>query len=219
MASRHTMVSEKISDYLEQNFSIEDDFFIQLRKEALNKGFPDISIGGVQAGFLKFMIKAVQAERIVEVGSLFGYSALMMAKALPDHGKIYCFELIPEYAEFIKEWADKGGLSSKVEVIIGNALDKLTEFTVEQSVDMVFIDADKPNYSKYLELTYPLVRKNGIIIGDNCLAWGLIADDDFDFEPINVRALQDFNQTMVKHSQIFSTLIPLGDGMCMGVKV
>ena len=89
----------------------------------------------------------------------------------------------------------------------------------DESLDFVFIDADKKNYSKYMELTYPMLRKGGVICGDNALGFGHIAEKDPKSEPGNVKAIQTFNQNMKNHAGLFSCLVTMGDGMCMGIKI
>lgn len=219
MAMTITAVTPEIDEYLIANFSSEDAFLVNLKKEAIEAGFPDISIGGVQSAFLQFLLKAMNAKYVLEVGSLFGYSAIVMARALPEGGKVVCFELNEKYCDFIKQKAYEAGVGDKVEVYSGNAKDVLKEYKPDCEFDMVFIDADKPSYKEYLDLTYPLVRKGGVIIGDNCLAWGYVAKTEFSFEPINVAAIQQFNQAIVQHPGLQHCFVPLGDGMAMGLKL
>ncbi|RPI67395.1 MAG: O-methyltransferase, partial [Ignavibacteriae bacterium] len=106
----------------------------------------------------------------------------------------------------------------------GPALHTLPDMISEQSpdgvpfIDVVFIDADKQNYRRYLDMLYPYVRTGGLIIGDNALAWGHVHEGRPDFEPDNVSALRAFNDVMSSHPGLQSTLVPLGDGMVIGLK-
>lgn len=219
MAMTNTPVTPEIDEYLSNNFSAEDGFLVQLKKDALEAGFPDISIGGVQSAFLQVFLKAMNAKYVMEIGSLYGYSAIVIARALPDDGKVVCFELQEKYCDFIRMKAEEAGVGHKVEVYSGNAKRVLKDYKPEFDFDFVFIDADKPSYSSYLELTYPLIRKGGIIAGDNCLAWGYVAKSEFTFEPINVAAIQKFNQAIVEHPGLQHCFVPIGDGMTIGLKL
>lgn len=219
MAMTHTPVTTVINEYLNNGFSAEDDFLTQLKTDAANDGFPDIAIGGVQSAFLQVMLRSMNAKYVMEIGSLYGYSAIVMARALPDDGKVICFELQEKYCDYIRKKAEEAGVGHKIEVFSGNAKRVLKEYAPDFQFDFVFIDADKPSYSAYLELTYPLVRQGGIIAGDNCLAWGYVADTEFTFEPINVAAIQKFNQAIIDHPGLQHCFVPIGDGMAMGLKI
>ena len=123
------------------------------------------------------------------------------------------------HAEFAKSQVERAGLSDRIEIRIGSALDLLEDesFASEGPFDFVFIDADKPSYSQYLERIYPLVRKGGVVAGDNALAWGQITDRSTD-DP-DIRGMQDFNRAMAEHPGLQCCIVPVGDGMCIGVVV
>lgn len=218
MKSR-TVISESVANYITRNFSSEDDFLRDLCSQAVERGMPDIAIAPEQTSFLQVMLKAMNARRVLEIGSLAGYSAIAMARALPGDGELIALELNPDYADFIRSKASEAGLSSVITVHSGKAKEFLEGFSPVEKLDFVFIDADKPNYSEYLRLVYPHVRKGGIICGDNCMAWGNIADDLTDFEPRNVHALQAFNRAVIDHPGLQHTFVPLGDGMTLGLKI
>ena len=218
MATSITPVSLQIAEYLSNNFSAEDDFLSSLRKEAMAADIPAINISGEQGAFLQVLLLAMNAKYVLEIGSLAGYSAILMARALPSDGKVFCIEYNADYCDFIKRKAQQAGLSNVIEVHHGKGLDVLQTLLLEHPLDFVFIDADKPNYTNYLHAALPLLRAGGVVCGDNTLAWGEIANDTTNHEPANVHALQQFNQAMRNHPQLKSTLVPLGDGMTMGVK-
>jgi predicted O-methyltransferase YrrM len=152
------------------------------------------------------------------VGTLGGYSAIVMGRVLPEDGELISIEVDPERAEFATEQIRKAGLSHKVRVILGSGIDVLErELADSGPYDLAFIDADKPNYCRYLVLVYPLMRVGGIIAGDNALAWGNITDRETD-DP-DVIGMREFNQAMSDHPALQSCIVPVGDGMCMGVVV
>jgi caffeoyl-CoA O-methyltransferase len=219
MSTSFTPVTDEIAAYIESLFSAEDDFLRQLRREAEQAGMPPIHISGAQGAVLQVLLRAIGAERVLEIGSLGGYSAITMARALPPSGKVVCLEINPAYCAFIERQAARAGLADRIEVWCGPAADVLAAMPEELLFDAAFIDADKPNYPRYLEACYPRVRIGGLVIADNTLAWGHIAESDPSFEPANVRALQQYNRAVAAHPGLRAALIPSGDGMTVAVKI
>lgn len=218
MSTTFTPVTEQIAAYVESLFSAEDEFLRQLRAEADQAGIPPIHISGPQGAVLQFLLRLVGARRVVEIGSLAGYSAITMARALPPDGEVLCLEINPFHCEFIERQAARAGLSQKIRVHCGNAVELLSAMPAEPLFDVAFIDADKPNYPRYLELCYERVCTGGLIIADNTLAWGHIAESEPKFEPHNVRALQDYNRRVAAHPGLQAALLPVGDGMTVALK-
>ncbi len=218
MANNITAVTPAIAEYLTTLFSAEDNFLKGLRQEALEQDIPEIHISSEQGAFLQLILRAMNARTIVEIGSLAGYSAMIMARALPEGGVIHCLELNLDYCDFIRRKAHQAGLQDRVQVHCGAALDVIPTLKLEQGVDFVFIDADKPNYLNYFNAMLPLVREGGIICADNTLAWGEIANPETEFEPHNVRALQEYNRVVASHPDVQCSLVPLGDGMTLALK-
>ncbi|EJC97679.1 O-methyltransferase family 3 protein [Fomitiporia mediterranea MF3/22] len=130
-------------------------------------GLPEIAVSITQGKFLKITAQSIKAKRILEVGTLAGYSSIWFARALPDDGKLITLELYDEYAKVARENLDHAGLSSKVDVKIGPALDTLKTLTPDEPFDLVFIDADWTNMPNYFKEAKRLTRKGAIIICDN----------------------------------------------------
>jgi predicted O-methyltransferase YrrM len=214
-----TPLTNETVDYMTELFPVDDDILEHLKSEAAATDIPDIQISSEQGAFMQVFLKAMGARRVLEIGTLAGYSAILMARALPEGGKVISLERDPMHAEFAKSQVERAGLSEKIEIRIGSALDLLDDesFAGEGPFDFVFIDADKPSYSQYLELVYPLVRKGGVVAGDNALAWGQITDRSTD-DP-DIRGMQEFNRAMAEHPGLQCCIVPVGDGMCIGVVV
>jgi predicted O-methyltransferase YrrM len=214
-----TAVTDATFDYMVRLFPVEDDLLRQLRQDAIAAGIPEIQISPEQGAFMQILLRGMGARRVLEVGTLGGYSAIIMARALPDDGKVITIERDPLRAEFATEQARKAGLAEKIEVRTGSGIDVLERELAgtAEPYDFAFIDADKPGYVRYLELIYPLMRKGGLIGGDNALAWGRIADESTD-DP-DVQGMQAFNRAMAAHPGIQAAIVPIGDGMCLGVVV
>jgi caffeoyl-CoA O-methyltransferase len=218
MSSKPTLITDEINDYLNLNFSREDDFLKGLIKKSVEMGFPQIHISPLQAAFLQFIIKSTGAKYIMEIGSLAGYSAISMARALPEDGKLIALEINPKYASFIKDRTKKAGLDHVISVENIYALDFIESFSPEYKLDLVFIDADKKNYKNYAEKTAPLLRKGGLIIADNALGFGYIADKDPE-RANEVEPIRQFNKWFFENPEFFSSFVTIGDGLLMGVKL
>ena len=223
MSVTSTPLTPELTDYLRSSFSTEDDFLRDLNSQAAASGIPDIHIASEQTACLQLLLRSINARTVVEVGSLAGYSTIILARALPPDGIVVACEKDPRHAAFIREKAAEAGLGSVIDVLQGAALDTLPSHALltqsEPSIDVVFIDADKPNYQNYYDLLVPHVRVGGFVIGDNALAWGQVHMADPENEPKNVRAIRAFNDRMSSDPRFLTTLIPLGDGMVVGLKV
>ena len=219
MSSSPTQVTEEIYQYLCENFSSEDDFLRQLKQEAKEAGIPEICISEEQGKFLQVFLKSINAKYILEIGSLAGYSAITMARALPEGGKLVAVEINEKNARFIESMAEKAGLADKIEVVHSDARDFLAGWKPDYELDFVFVDADKKGYKTYFELTTPLIRKGGIFAADNALGFGHIAEPNPKSEPGNVKAIQELNQLLKNSPQYESCLVTVGDGMAMGIKL
>lgn len=219
MSSQPTQVTPEIFEYLKTNFSSEDDFLLNLKKEATQAGIPEICISPEQGKFLQFFLKSINAKYVLEVGSLAGYSAITMARALPEDGKLIALEIHPKNAEFIRQKAKEAGLDHIIEVINADAQKYLRDNTFDFELDFVFIDADKKGYIKYLNYTTPMLRTGGIVCADNSLAFGLLTQEgDLGKDENSVKAIRSFNQDFKNDDRYFTSLVTMGDGMLMGIK-
>lgn len=221
MSSVPTPINNEIFGYLGENFSAEDEFLKQLKIEAAKEDIPEICIAPDQGKFLQFYLKSINAKNVLEIGALAGYSAIMMARALPDDGKLITLEKYAKNADFTRNMAEKAGLTNKIEVIQGDASNTLKEHKFDEIFDFIFVDADKRSYSEYLDLCTPLLRKGGIYCADNALAFGKIVEelDEDDREKPFVEGIRDFNQKIKNSNQYFSSLATIGDGMVMAIKL
>lgn len=214
-----TPITEQLHNYIVENFAQEDDLLRQLPAEAEQRGVPLIHISPEQGRFLQVLMKAAGAKRVIEIGSLFGYSTIWLARALPEDGRLLALEAHPLHAQLTRENVARAGLSSKVEVREGNALDLLSVLDPGEPFDFVFIDADKPGYVAYLEHALRLLRPGGIIVGDNASAGGNVWKVDAMPDDEYIRAIHAFNHRMANDPRLISILAPISDGMCVGVVV
>ena len=163
-----------------------------------------------QCHFLHLIIKTSNIKNVLEIGTFTGLSALSMALALPDDGKLIVLDKNEETSKVAKDFFKKANQVNKIQTIVKPALVSLEELK-NSKFDMVFIDADKMNYKKYYEKSLSLMDKGGLIIIDNVLWHGEVADEDnFDKYTINIR---EFNSYVANDKRVEQIIVPLGDGM------
>lgn len=209
-----TPITEPLYNYILDTFVHEDDLLRNLPADAEARGIPQIHISPEQGKFLQLLMRMINAKRVLEVGSLFGYSAIWMARALPEDGKLVTVELEAKHAAATRDNAARAGLANKIDVRQGDGRDLLPALMTEAPFDMAFIDADKAGYVDYVDHALKLVRKGGLIIGDNASAAG----DAWKTEGSDyARVIRAFNQRMATDPRLFSLLVPISDGMCIGV--
>lgn len=209
-----TPISEELHQYILDTFVHEDDLLRSLPADAEKLGIPQIHISPEQGTMLQLLMRMIGARRVLEVGSLFGYSAIWMARALPPGGKLVTVELEAKHAEATRANAARAGLQDKIDVRQGDGAVLLPQLASEGPFDMAFIDADKAGYVNYIDHALTLVRKGGLIIGDNASAAGEAwKKDGSEFS----RHIRTFNQRMASEPRLFSLLIPIADGMCVGL--
>jgi predicted O-methyltransferase YrrM len=201
--------------YVAARTADEGDFLRQLKQAARQEGLPEIWISPAQASFLQILLQAAGARRVLEVGTLAGYSAIAMARALPPDGRVDTLELLPRHADFAERWVARSDVAGRVVVHRGAALDLLPAFAAG-SFDAAFLDADKSSYPAYLREALRLVRPGGLVLVDNAFAFGQLFDEQpTDREAPAVRA---FNEVMARTPEVQAVIVPLGDGMWVGVK-
>lgn len=207
-------MSDRLEDYLSRHFSAEDALLSSLREDADRRGLPPISIGGASGRLLQVLVRAVSARRVLEVGTLGGYSAICLARALPDDGQVLTLEKDPEHASFARGWIERAGLADRIQVREGVALDLLPALDGEK-FDFVFLDADKAPLPLYLDWAIRLLRPGGIVAADNALWGGRIFDPAEDGE--DTRGVREFNRRLSTDPRLTALLIPLHDGLGVGV--
>jgi len=219
MSAKTTVVTPELDEYLHTKFSSEDEIMRKVLENADKKGLPRIHISGNQARFMQLLLKAMGARFVLEIGSLAGYSAISMARALPEDGKVIAVELNPEYAEIIKENAKIAGVENKIEVVCDDGRNFIENFKFDRQLDFVFVDADKPGYYLYLKKLTPYIRKGGIFAADNAFAFGYVLDSAPERDPNEVKSIKSFNEMFLADENYFVTLVPIGDGLIMGYKL
>jgi len=169
-----------------------------------------------QAQFLQILIKISNIKKVLEIGSFTGFSALSMALSLPEDGSLISLDKNLEFSKKAKSFYDKAN-ENKITQIIKPALESLKQLkNSKQKFDLVFIDADKENYVKYYEESIELINKNGLIIIDNVLWHGEVADVSKNDKFTNI--IKDFNKHVKDDSRVTKNIIPIGDGLTICIK-
>jgi len=204
-------ITEKLQKYI-NNFSLKLN---PVQQEIIdyNNTLGDVKrmqVATSQCHFLHLIIKTSNIKNVLEIGTFTGLSALSIALALPDDGKLIALDKNEETSKVAIDFFIKANLDDKIQTMIKPALDSLDELK-DSKFDMVFIDADKMNYKEYYERSLNLLDKGGLIIVDNVLWHGEVADEDnLDKYTVNIR---DFNSHVANDKRVEQIIVPLGDGM------
>jgi predicted O-methyltransferase YrrM len=207
--------------YVNDVFGLDDRELLAVREELHRQNLDFMSISASEARILQFFVRATGVRKIVEVGMLFGYSALAMAKALPEDGVLWSLEKNPENFRISKGFFDKFADGRKVRPLLGDGLENLKSIESEGPFDLVFIDADKGNYANYLSWAERNVRRGGYIVGDNTFLWGGVWDQpsESDITEKSIKAMKEFNLRLSDPSKYNSTIIPTAEGMTIAQKL
>jgi predicted O-methyltransferase YrrM len=207
-------MSDRAGDYIVGLFGAEDELLASLREEADRTGLPPIAISADEGRLLQVLLTSTNARRVLEVGTLGGYSAICMARALPPGGRLLSIEINDQHADFARRYIERAGLGDRVDVRVGRALDVLPALDGER-FDAMFLDADKEPLPTYFEWALRLVRPGGLIIGDNALWGGRAYDGD---EPDDkTRGVREFNRRMATDSRVLGIIVPTHDGVAIAV--
>ncbi|ESK94815.1 o-methyltransferase family 3 [Moniliophthora roreri MCA 2997] len=167
------------SDRYHNSFLLPEDGVLEnALKRSHENEFPDIAVSAAQGRFLNLLAKSIGVKRILEVGTLGGYSTIWLGRALPEDGELITLELEEKYAQVAIANLAHAGLSDKCKVLVGPAYDSMVKLDSDKPFDFIFIDADKPSNLKYFLEAKRLVRKGGVIIVDNMVRYGRVADPE-----------------------------------------
>ena len=219
MGKRTLQLDENLYGYLLAVSSREAPILKQLRDETDKLAEASMQISPDQGQFMALLLELLGARRVLEIGTFTGYSALVMAMALPDDGKIVCCDKSEEWTSKARRYWKEAGVDNKIDLRLGDALDtldSLIEAGNENAFDFAFIDADKVNYQNYFERCLALLRRGGLIAVDNVL-WGgsVINPEKQDDDTLAIRA---FNNQLKDDSRVDISLVPIGDGLTLARK-
>jgi len=213
-------LTEQIYAYLMNNSLREPDVLRRLREETVaTNPHAGMAVSPVQGQFMVLLLKLIGAVKTLEVGVFTGYSSLCAALALPPHGRVVACDVNEEWTSIARRYWVEAGVEDKITLRLAPATETLDALLVEGQAgtfDFAFIDADKENYDNYYERALKLVRKGGLVVFDNMLWYGKVADPSVqDAETVALRAL---NAKLHHDDRVFVSLIAVGDGMSLAVK-
>ena len=197
----------EIDAYVEDLFSTSDDTLEAALRDSRRAGLPEINVSPNQGRLLQLLTEISGARRILEIGTLGGYSAIHFARALPDDGTMISLEIDDHHAGVACDNLERAGLSEKVEIRVGDAHDLLSALIEgdEGPFDVIFIDADKESYPEYLDASLRLARSGTLILGDNTIRGGTVLDP----RDATARATREFNERIARDPRLSGIVLPL----------
>lgn len=204
------IVNSNIQKYAEKFTSDESDLLRELREKTdATRDDKQMLSGFYQGRLLAMFSKMIRPRRILEIGTFMGYSALCLAEGLAGDGKIFTLDVEPETNEIAKSFWSKSKYANKIESFLGNAAEIIPN--LNETFDLVFIDADKPAYAKYFDLVFPKLRVGGFVIADNVLREGTVLDAERGDE--NTIALNAYNEKINADDRVSNILLAVRDGL------
>jgi predicted O-methyltransferase YrrM len=210
MTEQSIAVTEALMRQVREHTQPEDPFLHDLRQEAARAGIPTIAIAPEQGSLMQILLRLAGVREVVEVGTLYGLAAIWMARGLPEGGRVRTIEVNDAHAEFAERAIARSDVAGRIEVLRGAGHDTLPTLE-DDSVDAVFLDADKERYAVYLEECLRIVRPGGLIMADNAFAFGELLNGECD-RP-EVQAVRAFNDRMAREPRLKGIIVPLGDGL------
>lgn len=216
MSRESIVITERHLAYVVAHAPRPDAFTRELRRAAEAAGIPPIWISHEQGVLMQILLRLRGARDVVEVGTLAGLSAILMARALPPDGRVRTIEVEPRHARFAREWIGRSDVAERIEVVEGDARSVLPAFA-DASADACFVDADKEGYPVYVDECLRILRPRGLLMVDNAFGFGRIVEPG---RPDSaVAAIAACNDALAARDDLEALIVPLGDGCWVGVKL
>lgn len=203
-----------LEDYVNSVFAQEDAVLRHIQAETTRHDMPQISLRPHEGQALFLLARMIGARSIVEIGTLAGYSGTWLARALPADGRLYTCELSEKHAQVAAANFARAGLTDRVEILQGPALESLAKLSPRGPFDMVFIDADKGGYPHYLAWAIDHVRPGGVVTAHNALRGGAVVEPETDED----RQMDSFNRALAADDRLDSSILAMGDGLAIAVR-
>ena len=203
-------------DYLSRLHPEPPPLVLELEELGHKDGIPILD--RASARLLSALVHCMQANRILEIGTAYGYSTLWMALAMPPAGRLWTIDADRRRTKVAAQFFERAGVSDKIDITNQPAFEVLENFP-HRNLDIVFLDADKERYPEYLELCVPMLKRSGLMIVDNLLWSGRAAAPPQKTDDEDTKAIRRFNELFVGHSQLDATILPVGDGLGIGARI
>jgi caffeoyl-CoA O-methyltransferase len=207
----------RIDAYVNTHTLHESDVLKKLNRETHAKVMmPRMLSGHLQGQVLRMLSFMIRPKRVLEIGTYTGYSALCLAEGLQEGGKLHTIDINEELESMVRQYISEAGMKDRIEYHVGNALEIIPR--LDETFDLVFIDADKENYGKYYDLVFDKVRPGGFIIADNVLWSGKVLDDPAKMD-VDTKAIYDYNKKIHNDPRVEHVLFPIRDGLMVARKI
>lgn len=203
-----------LTDYILSHSDEEGELLAALNRDAnVNLLHPRMLSGHLQGRILKMFCRMMRPKRILEIGTYTAYATLCLAEGIDEDAVVHTIEINDEMEDFIMKYLDKSPLKSKIKLYFGDAMDIIPQ--LNETFDMVFIDANKRIYSEYYDLVFPMVRPGGLILADNTLWDGTVIEDHVPSADKQTWGILDFNEKIKEDNRVEKVILPLRDGLTM----
>lgn len=219
MSNKTLDLTHQLYDYLIAQSLREPDILAQLRAETAQHPMAQMQIAPEQGQLMALLVQLLGAKKTLEVGVFTGYSALVVALALPAEGQVIACDVSEEYTAIARRYWEAAGVADKIDLRIGPAIETLDQLLADgqaNTFDFAFIDADKSSYANYYERSLQLVRPGGLIAIDNVLWSGRVADPEV--QDNRTKSIRDFNTKLHEDDRITLSLVPIADGLTLALK-
>ena len=204
-------MKRELEEYILQHIEPEPEYLYRLwRATNIHTIHGRMASGHLQGRLLKMLVSMIRPQRVLEIGTFSGYSAISMAEGLPEGGKLYTFEINDEMEDFTRPWIEGSAVADKIEFIIGDALQEAPKLGI--TFDLVFMDGDKRTYRDCYEMTMSILRPGGFILADNTLWDGHVVDHAYDKDH-QTQGIETFNDYIAADERVEQVILPLRDGL------
>jgi caffeoyl-CoA O-methyltransferase len=214
MTPRSFLLTPELADYVRAASERPDDVAADLLAETALLGErgevpATFQIAPEQGAFMQLLARVLGARRAIEIGTFTGFSALCIARGLPDDGSLLCLDISEEWTAIARRYWERAGLGDRIELRLGRAIDSLRALPAEPTFDLAFVDADKTGYADYVEELHPRLTDDGVVLLDNTLRAGRVLDPQSDDD----RAVVELNAALAADPRWETVLLPLADGL------
>lgn len=207
------IVLPNVESYMHMLLPQRDQVLTEIEKLASTNKIP--IVGPAVGRFLFLLARLIGAQCVFEMGSAVGYSTIWLARAVGENGTVYFTDTGEENVRQARIYLKKAGVSNQVELLIGDAVQLID--TVEGNFDLIFIDLDKKQYPEAFAKAYPRLRHGGILVTDNVLLFGLVAD--INIKDTTIEAVREFNRLLYSKDDLFTTILPIRDGVSVSLRL
>jgi caffeoyl-CoA O-methyltransferase len=204
------IVDPRVEEYAEEHTTPDGELFERLAAETREKTTaPQMMVGRLEGRFLGVLVRGLRARRVLELGTFTGYSSISMALALAPGGRVITCDVNEETTAIARRYAEEAGVADRIDYRLGPGLETIE--SLDGPFDLVFIDADKPNYVNYYEATFPLLADGGLMVVDNTLWSGRVVDEEDEEE--TTQAIRALNDHVLEDPRVENVLLTVRDGM------